>query len=198
MNTSVRPLLLSLKPCYSDLIFEGLKRAELRRRPLKQMEHCSAFVYVSSPVRKLSGGFRVGKVWTGTPDEIWGTVFDKAGLDKSDFDAYYAGQSTAYALEITNVWRYANPLHLEDLRGLFENFVVPQSWRYLRPDEHECFQRMRIVERGSYSLGRSSGEDLSPALTQPDNVATSMKTRTGAWRIAGAEVCSARQALRLP
>ena len=146
MNSAGRPLLLSLKPCYSDLVFEGLKRAELRRQSFKHMEHRSAFVYVSSPVRKLMGGFRVGKVWTGTPEEIWQTVSEKAGLDKSDFDAYYVGQSTAYALEITDVWKYLNPLSLEDLRGLFEHFVVPQSWRYLRADEHECFERIRVAD----------------------------------------------------
>ena len=160
MNTPIRPLLLSLKPCYSDLVFEGLKRAELRRRSLKHMERRSVFVYVSSPVKKLSGGFRVGRVWTGSPEHIWETVSSLAGLDKSDFDAYYSGQSIAYALEIRDVWQYTNPVKLEDLRGLFKNFVVPQSWRYLRPDEHECFQRMRIVEGFGYSLGRELGEDF--------------------------------------
>ena len=146
MNTPIRPLLLSVKPCYSELIFEGLKRAELRRRAWKQMEHRNVFVYVSSPVQKLSGGFRVGKVWTGTPDEVWGTVSGYAGLDKLDFDAYYAGQCIAYALEITDVWQYSNPVTLGDLRGLFGHFVVPQSWRYLKSEEHDYFQRMKMAE----------------------------------------------------
>ena len=33
MSESPKPLILSLKPRYADLIFEGVKKAELRRRP---------------------------------------------------------------------------------------------------------------------------------------------------------------------
>ena len=135
------PLLISLKPYYSDLIFEGLKKAELRRRFLTDMKGRDVFIYVTSPVMELRGGFRVGQVWTGTPEEIWETVSESAGVDKHEFDAYYAGQSTAYALEITRVWQYANPLPLSALRDLFQNFVVPQSWRYVKPEEYQSFRK---------------------------------------------------------
>ena len=37
MNVAMRPLLLSLKPRYADLVFEGLKTAELRRRIASHM-----------------------------------------------------------------------------------------------------------------------------------------------------------------
>ena len=74
MNVSESPILISLKPHYADLIFKGLKRAELRRRDLTRMEGRDVFIYVTSPVRKLQGGFHVGKVLTGTPEEIWDEV----------------------------------------------------------------------------------------------------------------------------
>ena len=74
MSESPKPLILSLKPRYADLIFEGVKKAELRRRPLVQMEGGDVFVYVTSPVMELRGGFRVGEVWAGTPQEIWEKV----------------------------------------------------------------------------------------------------------------------------
>ena len=141
-----KPLLLSLKPNYWTMIFDGLKRAELRRRALANMRGSSVFVYVTSPVMELQGGFRVGEVWTGTPEEIWSTVSDFAGLEKQDFDAYYAGQSIACALEITEVWQYRNPVGLQDLRDRF-NFVVPQSWRYLKDDEYRTFHSMERVKR---------------------------------------------------
>ena len=62
-----RPLLLSLKPRYADLVFRGLKTAELRRR-IPYVENRDVFVYVSSPVRRLRGGFHVEHVWSGTPE----------------------------------------------------------------------------------------------------------------------------------
>ena len=145
MSDTSKALLLSLKPRYADLIFEGVKKAELRRRSLVQMEGRDVFVYVTSPIMMLRGGFRVGEVWTGTPQDIWDKVSEWAGVDKDDFDAYYAGQSMAYALEITDVWEYANPPGLNRLRSQFDNFIVPQSWRYVTPEEHESFRRMECA-----------------------------------------------------
>ena len=67
MNKTLQPLLLSLKPDYADLVFDGLKEAELRRRITSCMENRDVFIYVTTPVRQLRGGFRVGQVWSGTP-----------------------------------------------------------------------------------------------------------------------------------
>ena len=141
MNTS--PLLLSLKPCYADLVFDGIKKAELRRRITPFMENRYVFIYASSPVRKLRGGFRVECVWSGTPEEVWIKVSKLAGVEKQDFDDYYAGHTFAYALKITDVWEYEYPADLNTLRNRFSDFVVPQSWRYIKPEEHRSFQKMK-------------------------------------------------------
>ena len=166
MSESPKPLILSLKPRYADLIFEGVKKAELRRRPLVQMKGGDVFVYVTSPIMELRGGFRVGEVWAGTPQDIWEKVSERAGVNREDFDAYYAGQSIAYALEITGVWEYANPPGLGTLRKLFDNFVVPQSWRYVKPEEHQSFRSMErameIENRGQESDG--TRREQAPAL----------------------------------
>ena len=147
MNESPKPVLLSLKPHYADLVFEGVKKAELRKRALAQMEGRDVFVYVTSPIMQLRGGFRVGAVWSGTPNDIWEQVSEMAGVDKCEFDAYYEGRSKAYALEITGVWEYADPPGLNTLRSLVDNFVVPQSWRYVKPDEQRYFMEIgRTVE----------------------------------------------------
>ena len=149
MNTS--QLLLSLKPCYADFVFDGRKTAELRRRlPVSWqkglmpcMENCHVFIYASSPVRELRGGFRVECVWSGTPEEVWSKVSTLAGVEKRDFDAYYAGYTFAYALKITDVWEYEYPADLNTLRNRFPDFVVPQSWRYMKPEECRSFRRMK-------------------------------------------------------
>ena len=142
MNTTTSPLLFSLKPCYANLIFAGLKGAELRRRVTPYMENRDVFIYVSSPVRQLGGGFRVGQVWSGPLEEVWNEVSERVGIDKRIFDAYYAGRTVAYALEITNVWKCKNPVGLNELRNQFPNFVAPQSWRYVKPEEHPKFHSM--------------------------------------------------------
>ena len=54
----------------------------------------------------------------------------------------------AYALEVTNVWQYQSPLSLSWLRDRFDDFVVPQSWRYAKPDEravlHDMERRLEV------------------------------------------------------
>ena len=142
MNTSSKPLLLSLKPYYADMVFGGQKKVELRRRPPKHMRGRDVFVYTTTPVRMLRGRFTVGNVWKGTPEEVWSSVSDKAGVEKPEFDAYYAGRDVAYAFEIVEPLEYENPLTLDVLKRMFRNFVVPQSWRYVKPDEHRAFRDM--------------------------------------------------------
>ena len=143
MSTPDSPLLISLRPHYADLVFEGLKKAELRRRDLTRMKGRDVFVYVTSPAMELRGGFHVREVITGTPDEIWEKVSSEAGVNKSEYDAYYAGRKIACALKIEHVWEYENPLELSELRAKFRNFVVPQSWRYLKAEELESFLTMK-------------------------------------------------------
>ena len=98
----------------------------------------------------MRGGFRVGQVWEGSPDEVWNIVAELATVNRRDFDAYFQGQAVAYALEVTNVWEYQSPVGLSWLRNRFDDFVVPQSWRYAKPEEDEIFQQMkrRRIEDG--------------------------------------------------
>ncbi|MCY4610355.1 MAG: hypothetical protein OXC38_01360 [Gammaproteobacteria bacterium] len=137
------PLLFSIKPHYADLVFQGLKAAELRKQITSCMEDRIVFIYVSSPVKQLRGGFHIGHVWSGPPEKIWNQVSELAAVDKPDFDAYYAGRTIAYALEIIEVWEYDTPIDLETLRSQFKKFVVPQSWRYARDEEVQSFQEMK-------------------------------------------------------
>ena len=138
-----KALLLSLKPIYADLVFRGLKIAELRRR-IPCVENRDVFIYVSSPARELRGGFRVGQVWKGSPDEVWKQVWDLVGLDRGDFDKYYTGRSVAYALRITDVWEHDDPIGLDALRSRFPRFVVPQSWRYVRSEESAYLRALKL------------------------------------------------------
>ena len=142
MTVRSQPLLLSLKPRYADLIFRGDKLAELRRRIAPDMDNRAVYVYVSSPVCALRGGFRVERVWNGTPEDVWDSVRRHVGMDKRDYDAYYSGSRIACALKIADVWEYRRPARLERLRTRFPGFVAPQSWRYATVEEHRSFRNM--------------------------------------------------------
>lgn len=141
------PVLLSLRPRYADLVFQGLKRAELRRRFSQCAQNREVFIYVTSPVRVLRGGFRVDHVWKGAPDEIWDEVSAFAGIERPDFDAYYSGSTVAYALSIADVWEFEHPIGLLTLRSQLEKFTVPQSWRYVKQAEIDLYQQLRDDSR---------------------------------------------------
>ena len=162
MNKLTTPLLLSLKPCHAEMVFVGLKKAELRRKIAMYAENRFVFVYVTSPIRELRGGFRVGQVWKGSPGYIWELVSSFANINKREFDTYFSGCNIAFALEITSVWEYENPVSLEALRGQCARFVVPQSWRYLRPDEHDF---LAGVPRSAIRAGKSFDDEcINPAI----------------------------------
>ena len=137
------PLLLSLRPYFADLVFSGLKRAELRRRFARYAEDRNVFVYVTNPEKVLRGGFRVDHVWKGTPEDIWDEVSMLAGIGRPDFDAYYSGSTVAYALRIAHVWEFESPISLRRLKDQIGSFTVPQSWRYLKESEMRYLQKMR-------------------------------------------------------
>ena len=139
------PLLLTLKPRHAVKLFEGLKTAELRRRIALGIENRSVFVYVSSPISELRGGFRVGKVWKGSPNSVWKNVDRMAKVTKNEFDTYFEGCEIAFGLEIRNVWEYENPLSFKSLERKLTNFVIPQSWRYLRENEHDYLKRPSLT-----------------------------------------------------
>ncbi|RKU11453.1 hypothetical protein C6502_08780 [Candidatus Poribacteria bacterium] len=159
---ATKPLLLSLKPCYADLVFEGLKKAELRRRIAPHITDRDVFIYVSSPIMAIHGGFQVGKVWHGTPEEVWRMVSRLVGVNKPDFDTYFEGQTVAYALEIKEVWECSQPISLGTLRNKFSNFAVPQSWRYVRTDEHQFFRKMKPQTETCLEQHQRLSQPLAP------------------------------------
>ncbi len=143
MKTTMQPIVLSLKPCYADLVFKEFKTVELRRRITTHMQNRNVFVYVSSPTMALRGGFRVGSVWAEPPEKIWSLVEDFVQVEKQDFDSYFHGKTVAYAFEIKEVWEAHKPIPLSELRNEISNFTVPQSWRYVRKDELHFFRQIR-------------------------------------------------------
>ena len=146
------PFLISLRPRFADLVFDGLKLAELRRRFAAVAEGRDVYIYVTSPQMVLRGGFRVNRVWKGSPEQVWRKVSKLARVQRADFDAYFEGSTTAYALGITDVWEFEQPICVRTLKDKLDSFVVPQSWRYVKPIEGEIFKEMR--EKGTLNRGR--------------------------------------------
>jgi len=128
-----RDVVLSVRPQYSDKIFEGKKTVELRRRfPVSAPRGTIAYIYSTSPVRAMVGSTEIENVIKLPVPEIWKKFGKKAQITKADFDGYFAGLKEGFALKISNARSFSRPLNLTELRDRF-GFEPPQSFLYATP-----------------------------------------------------------------
>lgn len=126
-------LLLSIKPQFAESIFSGEKRFEYRRIIFKNRSVKIAYVYASSPVKRVIGEFRIQGIITAEPAFIWEITKDRAGITKECFNAYFNGRGNAHAIQISGIKKYSKPANLIDLFGIKR---PPQSFMYVEEITH--------------------------------------------------------------
>jgi predicted transcriptional regulator len=120
-------VLLSIKPKYADLIFDGTKKFEFRRTIFKNENIKTIVVYASSPVQKVIGEFEIETILNDDLVLLWKQTKKHAGIDKQYFFEYFINKEKGYAIKIKKTRKYRKPLCLrEDF-----NLLPPQSFLYL-------------------------------------------------------------------
>lgn len=138
-----RDLVLSIKPEYSAKIVSGKKTVELRRRFSSNIQPGTiVLIYESSPTRALTSLARIAEVLHGSTSTIWKRFGDEACIRRSDFDSYFAGTKTGFAIKLWGARPLKRALDLQELRDRFR-FEPPQSFLYATPElcealEYEC------------------------------------------------------------
>ena len=130
-----RVLMVSVKPKYAKMIFDGSKRVELRRTRPRIGPGDVLLLYVSSPVKALGGICIVGHVIEKLPEYLWDDVCEMAGLTRTEYDNYFSGAKLGCGIFLQEVSEISNPISLNRLREKWRGFHPPQSFRYLRPEE---------------------------------------------------------------
>lgn len=120
-------LLMSINPEHVDNILSGKKRFEFRKTRCRQ-EVDAIVIYCTAPVGKVVAEAQVLSILEDTPEEIWESTADEAGIDKSFFDQYYAGRTGAVAYALGEVKKYRKPRDL----SYYGITAAPQSYVYLR------------------------------------------------------------------
>lgn len=105
-------VLLSIKPVFAEKIFWGTKKFEYRKSLFKDKNVTTIVVYVSTPIRKIIGEFKINRIIKASPIELWEETADYSGISKAFFDEYFNGKQTAFAIEVGDVLLYEKPLHL--------------------------------------------------------------------------------------
>lgn len=140
-----RAVLLSIKPKYADLILAGSKRVEFRRSWAAQNVRVIV-LYASSPVKMIVGAVEVDEVIVGSPSSLWKTCTERGGgLTRKELMSYFAGKSKGVAVLLGKVIK---PVENVKPTDVINNFVPPQSFRYLAATEYLTIEAKFGTEKG--------------------------------------------------
>ena len=120
-------VLLSIKPEFAKLIFDGTKKFEFRKTIFKNKDIKTVVVYASSPLQKVIGEFEIEDIINDNLDLLWEKTKEHAGIDRAYFDQYFAAKNEGYAIKIKTVTKYEKYQSLKD----DYNLTPPQSFLYL-------------------------------------------------------------------
>ena len=121
-------VLLSIKPEFAKLIFEGTKKFEFRKAIFKNKDIKTVVVYASSPLQKVIGEFEIDLIINDNVDDLWEKTKQFAGINRDYYNHYFANKNHGYAIKIKNTIKYKIPLSLKDNY----NVSPPQSFLYLQ------------------------------------------------------------------
>lgn len=122
-----KSVLLSIKPQYANLIVDGIKTIELRRRfPENHSGKC--FIYSSSPTQAIIGECFITRVEKLPLNELWSKHSNDSMIGWDDFKKYFSDVEHGYALVLTKYLRYESPIKLKEK---VSSGRPPQSYCYL-------------------------------------------------------------------
>lgn len=125
-------VLLSIKPVYAEKIISNQKKYEFRKLIFKNSAHVEkAFIYSSSPMKKIIGHFEIGEIISDNPKNLWEKCHEFAGISKKQFFEYFKNKEKGFAISIENPQKY-NPSIDPFIE--FDNFKAPQSFYYVSGD----------------------------------------------------------------
>lgn len=120
-------IIMSIKPKYADLILDGRKTIEFRRRELP-FDIDIVYIYATDTVRRIVGAFRWDGQFDGTPEMLWAEHGKAACVTREEALHYFGSCTRGYAIHIAQVWKPAKPFDPRSVCG--RKWVAPQSWYY--------------------------------------------------------------------
>ena len=124
-------ILISVHPRHVDSMVSGKKTVELRRRPLNVEAGCRVWIYCTLPRGAVEALGMVRAVVAATPSEIWRDHGQQSGITKQEFEEYYAGANTAYAIIFSSVEKLSLTFALGEIRRHLRSFHPPQFFKRL-------------------------------------------------------------------
>jgi predicted transcriptional regulator len=122
-------VVISIRQVFLDLLFEGQKCVELRRRPPSIHHGARIWLYSKLPIGKLVGVAILDEIVTMHPRDLWLAYSSCAGISEEEFFRYFAGVNRGAAISFKTVSRLKRPIPLSELRTLEPGFQPPQFFQ---------------------------------------------------------------------
>jgi predicted transcriptional regulator len=148
---------LSIRPTFTNRILSGEKTIELRRRfPRLGSSNCLALIYSTSPVQAIVASACLAEVSVHRVSMLWRLYGQAAAIARTEFDSYFRGVKKGFALHLTHIIPFENPIPLTDLTRQFE-FSPPQSYCYWRFSVDELTTHGRVKTATRYKHPNRAG-----------------------------------------
>ena len=121
-------VLLSIRPKYAEAIAEGRKSFEFRKSMFKYHSIERVYLYVTKPVSKVVGSFKVGTIICREPKLLWEELGRHSGISSWEFFEYFKDSDVGFAIEIKDLEVFQTPV---DPSLFVPGFKPPRSFRYI-------------------------------------------------------------------
>ncbi|MXX92969.1 MAG: ASCH domain-containing protein [Chloroflexi bacterium] len=159
-NGAAEFLVLSVKPKFAEAIVDGRKTIEIRRQKPNVKPGTLGFVYSSSPTQAVVGSFRVDRVFSTTPEELWVEAEAHAEISKRDFDDYFAGVGIGHGIIVSCGKRFQKPIKLSQLRLVWPGWKPPRSFGYLVATDAYSLRLMSAFRHRMINDGQQTGMSI--------------------------------------
>lgn len=121
-------VIMSIKPKYAEVIFNGTKKFEFRRNIFRK-DIKKIIVYATKPIGKFIGEFTIDEIISDNPKELWNKTKEYGGISEEDFFKYFKDKDIGYAIKIGELSEYKEPI---EPTKFISDFKAPQSFMYLK------------------------------------------------------------------
>lgn len=124
-------VILSIKPKYVERILSGKKKYEFRKVIFKESVD-EVIIYSSSPVKRFVASFKIEFIIKDEPKSLWLKCNGDSGLNKEEFFNYFKDRDPGFAIKITNLNKFKEPINPN---AIIDDFIALQSFQYCECDQ---------------------------------------------------------------
>jgi predicted transcriptional regulator len=161
MNESSRVVFLSIHPQWAEKILKTEKKYEYRRAAPTIEPPYDILLYATDGASEIVGEARVDRILSDTVEKLIERTLKETPHSHSEIEEYFSGNDVGQALHISEVKRYDEPIHKEDIQATLDDFRPPQNFLYLSPDENPEFFKLVPTHTTHSSQGTLNQYDTS-------------------------------------